>query len=236
MNRLRPLLLAAALAATVAAAASLSLRGRNDEAPTFGAHAVLRGQALLAQVRQRPPATLVFGDSIVEGTTIDTLCGESALAAGAWGARLADLAMIAPKIAAEARPKRIVVAIGINDTRFHTPTDPAAFAAAYRALITPWRTAGIEVSVATLAPVVRGRDLGDRHFDTARAARLSAEIRALAADLGLRVVPFDELPRDPEGGLDPTLAPDGVHPNADGYRAWHAILEKAVCGAAPAQR
>lgn len=225
------------LAATLAAAVAVPLVVRGgDESPPSDAHTLRRGQAILAEVRQRPPATLVFGDSIVEGTTIDTLCGEPALAAGAWGARLADLAMIAPKIAAEARPKRIVVAVGINDTRFHTPTDPTAFAVAYRALIEPWRAAGIAVSVATLAPVVRDRDLGDRHFDTARVARLNTEIRALATELGLRIVPFDEMPRAPGGGLDPALAPDGVHPNAEGYRVWHAILGEAVCGAVPARK
>lgn len=218
--------------AVVASAATLEVARRDEEASIFGAHAHLRGQALLAQVRQRPPATIVFGDSLVEGTAIDTLCGEPALAAGAWGARLADIAAIAPPIVAAARPKRVVVAVGINDAIRARPTDPAAFAATHRALVEPWRAAGLDVAVALPAPVVRGRPLGDGHFDPAHAERLAATIRTLAADLGLHLVPFDTLPHDPAGGLDPALAPDGVHFAPEGYRVWHTILEEAVCGAA----
>ncbi|MDK9695222.1 MAG: SGNH/GDSL hydrolase family protein [Siculibacillus sp.] len=232
MTDRRPVLLAVALVAAIASATAIFLARDDDgEALVFAAHARLRGQALLSRVAQRPPATLVFGDSLVEGTAIDELCGEPALAAGAWGARLADIAAIAAPIVAAAKPNRVVVVVGINDAIRARATDPTAFAAAQRALIESWRAAGISVSLATLAPIVRGRPLGDAHFDPAHVARLNREIRALAADLGSRLVAFDTLADTPDG-LDPTLAPDGVHPNPAGYRRWHAKLEEAVCAVA----
>lgn len=189
----------------------------------------VRTAVLVSQARQRPPRIVVFGDSLVEMAVIGDLCGEPTLAAGVWGAKIEDLAKFAPKVVEAADPIRIVAAIGINDTVREGATDPDVFIAAYRALISQWRAAGIAVDIATLAPVAQEGKLGERYFDPARRKVLDERIRALAAEIPVRVVPFDALPKTATGALEPALSDDGVHLTAEGYRAWRSTLETAVC-------
>jgi lysophospholipase L1-like esterase len=189
----------------------------------------VRTAVLRSQARQRPPRIVVFGDSLVEMAVIGDLCGEPTLAAGVWGAKIEDLAKFAPKVLEAADPVRIVAAIGINDTAREGATDPDVFIATYRALIAQWRAAGIAVDIATLAPVTREGKLGERHFDPARRKGLDERIRALAAEVPVRVVPFDGLPKTETGSLPPAFSDDGAHLTAEGYRAWRSTLETAVC-------
>lgn len=200
---------------------------------TFGHHAWIRAEVAASQARQHPPEIVVFGDSIVEAAHLPELCGRPALAVGAWGARVGELARLAPDLVAAAKPARIVVAVGVNDAARRDPTDPDAFVAAYRALIAPWRASGLAVDLATLAPVVEAAPLGDVNFDPARMRRLDERIRALAAEQGAGLIPLDTLPQTATGGLRPDLSDDGVHLTPEGYRLWRETIETAICPPKP---
>lgn len=77
--------------------------------------------------------TLVLGDSIVEGNSLDGVCGRT-FAAGVGGGTVADLAKITPALVAATQPNRIVVALGTNDV-LQRKADGLPFRQRYLALL-----------------------------------------------------------------------------------------------------
>ena len=79
-----------------------------------------------------PVDTLVLGDSISEMTWLDAACGKTFNASVA-GARIGDVAALAPYAIQRTRPKTIVLQVGAN--HFHTDHRLADFEQQYVALV-----------------------------------------------------------------------------------------------------
>lgn len=195
----------------------------------IASHAETRTVALLSQLAQRPAKTILVGDSIVEYVALDRLCGVPVLTAGVSGARVEEIIGLARRITDAAKPDRVVVAIGVNDTVRGAETSIEDFTASYRRLLDLWRGADVRLAVATLAPVAESGPLGRSHFDPDRMRRLNDAIRRIAEEKSLPVVPLDTLPTTAAGDLRADLSADGVHLTPEGYRLWLAKIEDGVC-------
>ncbi len=79
-----------------------------------------------------PADTLVLGDSISEMTSLEGVCGRTFNASVA-GAKIGDVASLAPYAIQRTRPKLIVLEVGTN--HFHTAPDFPDFERQYMALV-----------------------------------------------------------------------------------------------------
>ena len=92
-----------------------------------------RAKYVRAALSNAPPVdTLVLGDSISEMTWLTGVCGKTFNAAVA-GARIGDVAALAPYAIERTRPKVIVLEVGTN--HFHTDPNPSDFQQQYLALL-----------------------------------------------------------------------------------------------------
>jgi Lysophospholipase L1 and related esterases len=61
-----------------------------------------------------------------------------------------------------------------------------------------------------------------------RIAKLNQRIESLISNSPMKFVPMHTLLTLPSGKIDPTLFPDGLHPNAEGYKKMGEMMEWAV--------
>jgi hypothetical protein len=157
-----------------------------------GDHRHVRLFAIRSQLEQiRSPYDAVVGDSIVEAARLRPICGRPVLNAGIGGATVAVVTRDILPLLKPAPPSGLVIAIGVNDAAIASPrlrsqrTD--AFAADFRSVITSAQAVAASVTVATIAPVERGKPLGDAHFDAELIARFNQVIRTAATEHGVPV-------------------------------------------------
>ena len=159
---------------------------------------------------------LAIGDSIAFQAVPESLCGDKVLNAAIPGDQLADLLHRAPLLIRLVQPRRVVVAIGVNDSGFgHMAVDD--WAARYRALLGYFPASSlvlVEVNPVDLAHPGYV-PLHDRDF----IARQNVAIRALAREFGASVVPAPA----------PGHTMDGLHPDATGVGLWQQRLAAAAC-------
>lgn len=106
------------------------LRGESSD-PTYTKYRATHVRAALSTAM--PVNTLVLGDSISELTWLDGVCGTTFNASVA-GARIGDVASLAPVAIQQTRPKVIVVQVGTNNL-WTEPTPSDDFKRQYLALV-----------------------------------------------------------------------------------------------------
>jgi hypothetical protein len=101
--------------------------------PTTKLYTQVRGNFVRTALENAEPVdTLVLGDSILEMTPLFDVCGRTFNASVA-GARIENVAALAPFAIQRTRPKVIVVEVGAN--HFFTDADLAGFERQYAALL-----------------------------------------------------------------------------------------------------
>jgi lysophospholipase L1-like esterase len=112
-----------------------------------------RFDAIKAAIRQPQASVIVFGDSIVEGAPLpEMLCGHAVVNGGVTGSTVEYFERHAAELLGSARPKLIVLAVGINNA---SPMAAKHFRAHYYKTVTiSSRTAA--VALATITPVMEG--------------------------------------------------------------------------------
>ena len=182
-------------------------------------HTAERRQAILSQADQMPPQGVVlFGDSRVELGRFDDICGLPFLNSGIGGHRLASMADLVPEVLKRARPKTVLISIGVNDAEFSKDRSIKAWLARYDALLSG--LGGYDVYVIAIDPVEAGKPLGDRYFDQKFIDAENAGLARLAQQRGMIFIP----PQPSAAGM--TL--DGVHANLAGYRDLNARITEFV--------
>jgi lysophospholipase L1-like esterase len=182
-------------------------------------HGVVRRKAILSQADQMSPqGVVVLGDSRVELARIDDVCGLSVLNAGIGGQRLAGLSEFAPELLKRARPKIVLISIGVNDAQFGEGRDITSWLARYDALL--GGLGHYDVYVVAIDAVEAGKPLGDTYFDQKFIDAENAGLEHLAQQRGMFFIP----PQKSAQGM--TL--DGVHANTAGYRDLNDRIKKAV--------
>ena len=168
-------------------------------------YAAGREKALLSHAAQGDFPVIMVGDSFVELADMPTLCGRRVLNAGVNGAKVADVARLAPSIIANEKPELVIVNVGVNDAHEDSMTPIADIKRDLALIARTAEAVGARVLFLGVAPLSgRGLSAG---FDQGHARKINAVVR----ELGGRPVPV----------LD---SDDGLHPNAAGYRVWRSVI------------
>ena len=163
------------------------------------------------------------------------MIGDSLTAGGNWAARFPSLKVAnagvdsdtALKVLARldailaTKPDRAFIMIGINDVYNGVPVD--RIAARYARIVQALQARDVAVTIQSTVEC-DGAVCGSR---LARVRVLNARLEALARERGAGFLDLNATLSGPDG-LRPEFSRDGVHINAAGYRAWYAILARAL--------
>lgn len=129
------------------------------------------------------------------------------------------------------RPRVVVILAGTNDIAGNTgPSTNEMIADNLRGMTEIARANGIRVVLSSVLPV----------FDypwkpglepAPRIIALNAWMRRYAEEIGETYLDYHTAMADARGGLPPSLADDGVHPNLAGYRLMAPLAESAIARA-----
>lgn len=191
--------------------------------------------ALIASNDTRPRVVLM-GDSITDHW--DALEAEPhkdllIVNRGIGGQNTSQMLLRFEDDVAALKPAVVVILGGTNDLRAYVG-DPASVGASALARISRNITAmsdiakgrGFKVVLATLPPVGADREKVSRDAEAIKT--VNAWIKAFAAERGYPVADYHAALVDADGVLPPTLSPDGIHPNAEGYAVMRPALAKAL--------
>lgn len=173
-----------------------------------------------------------YGDGYVRDIATSGRLAGDVINVGTSGHRLVDLVARWERDVIQARPTRVSIAIGINDTwrRYddNDPTSAEAFEADYRSVLVRTREAtgaALVLCEPFLLPV-------ESHMEEWRADLdpKIAVVRRLAHEFDALLVPFDVALRELARTRPMTdLAGDGIHPTALGHRVMADLwLDKVL--------
>lgn len=219
----------ALFAAVTAAGAAYLAADTYFRATSERDHRVARQMILYYTLSRVDDPIIVLGDSIVEASTLPrSLCGHAVVNAGLNGASTAsDLSgWLAPALANK-RALAIVVSLGTNDALTPTPVSPQTFESRYEALLRDLSKLTGHLFIVEIPSLeVQGRLTPDMQKAAMTAIRDFRSIMpALATRAGGVFLPLPD--------MHAPFTIDGVHLNAEGYRAWdNAVIEGAsrACG------
>ena len=197
----------------------------------FGARYVdIRKHLILHQITQAASDfLLVIGDSIVEGLHMPSLDGAPVISAGIGGGGVLDVEELVAKIPADRPIKKIVIAIGVNDTPHGNipPNHYDRWRVAFEKTISRAKSlADNQVAVCTIIPVETGKPLGDLNFDPIKIGEINSIIRDVARKTNTHLIDQDpSFASLTSAGIVYTT--DGVHLNDAGYRLMKNNIRKA---------
>ncbi len=192
-----------------------------------------QSKVLAIAVAQGPWDTVVIGDSIVQQSHIESLCGRT-LNAGVGGIDADSAADFAPKLLAITHPKRVIVAVGANDAL--RVTDPDVYARNVDRIVRLATDSGAQVTVSEIAPF-------GAHFAPSLVAVQPPSAQAVLANAGRRAealnarlahyhpLQMHAALSGPDGKLPEGMSGDGVHLSPTGYKPWRTQMAKACSGA-----
>ena len=212
---------------------SLWLRSRTPDTDYWG-RTHFEARSDLFERLGVPDNSLVFlGDSLTERADWNELLGRhDAVNRGIGGDTVPGLlSRLAPVL--RARPKTIVLLIGIND--LDRGAKPEAVAADLETLLARLR-AELPQTVLIVQSVLPMRDVG-RGVSVAQAS--VSELNGLLVEAcrqhQARYLDLQPALVDREGALDAAVTKDGIHLNGEGYLRWAALLSAELPKVNPAR-
>lgn len=172
--------------------------------------------AINSQIAQASDPIVFIGDSIIEGALLPpSLDGHPVVNAGIGGAtpKLYLDIMKGRGLLSGLRAHSVVIALGTNNA--HDAFSESAFKLNYRSLIDEIRPKTGRIILAGVLPITDGSL--SRYFNRDRVTGINATIRAIAKENGFQFIELSEVD---------TL--DGVHPSADGYKAWAQLISSGL--------
>lgn len=126
-------------------------------------------------------------------------------------------------------PKKVVIAIGINDIAQNTKPYVEAYSLGYiYDMAELCRLHGIEVYIASLLPSDEAYwNPSAGHF-LPQVRSFNAALQAYCAEQHLTYVNYYPAFEGTDGFINPALAPDGIHPNVPGYEVMERIVLSAL--------
>lgn len=192
--------------------------------------------AACATIGHQPPAPSVvfFGDSITEGWARyfpSQFAGKAYLSKGISGQTTAQMLARFERDVIALKPSVVVILAGTNDIAENGgPVSAEEIQANLRRMTELAQGAGIRVVLSSVLPVFdypwkRGL------MPAPKIVALNGWMQRYAAQVGATYLDYHTAMVDSRGGLPPTLAPDGVHPNDAGYRLMAPLAESAITAA-----
>ena len=185
---------------------------------------------------QLPPATphriVFFGDSITEGwSALDPSFFEGdRVNRGISGQTTTQMVARFRADVINLKPAIVHILAGTNDIAGNTgPTSLDAIENNIRTMVDLAKAHGVRVVLGSVLPAARF-DWRPEIQPAETIRTLNARLRAFAAQEGLTYVDYHSSLEDDRHGFKSALAPDGVHPNADGYAAMRPLTEAAIIG------
>jgi lysophospholipase L1-like esterase len=222
--------LGAVVFAIIAAAAAGYLLARAHYMPLpADEHRFARQVILYYTLSRVDDPIIVLGDSIVEAAILPTsACGHPFVNAGLNGASTAsDLGDWLTPVLANKRAFAIIVWLGVNDALKAVPLSKQVFAERYVSLLAELSKLTTRLFIVETAPVETGArmtaDMEKAVMATIRDYRSVLPEVATRANATLLALPEISSP----------FTIDGVHLNAQGYRAWDQAVMQGVskaCG------
>lgn len=210
------------------AAAIAALYAIHKGFPTFSHHAERLGSIMLRAALLRGSGTLALGDSRLSQSHETLSCaGERYVNAGMAGYTIEDEHWLAAVLSTIARPRRVVLAAGINNAYPPIPFDANRAAEEMRFLADSFATHGAEVYVVSLVPNAAGGQIyGGAYYDRTRFESIESALRAPSAHF----VDVTAAMTDGGGNLRDALTSDGLHYSPDGDAAWTVAVKVVLCG------
>ncbi len=167
---------------------------------------------------------LMIGDSLVEGMFYQSDTSSIVLM-GVGGSKVSDWRHWTPKIFSELKAKKLIIAIGVNDSARHISFNIKTFIDNYKKLCATAKEYGIEnIYISSVLPVGKNQALGDEVFDSKVIKEINSVLKNLAHTFGYSYIDAYSRFVDDEGFMPESLTSDGVHLNDMGYRIWKEIL------------
>jgi lysophospholipase L1-like esterase len=216
--------------ATLAPDQVASLQQRLLDWPQLGRYRA--DNAALGAPKPGERRVVFFGDSItdgwgrVEGTTF--FPGRPWVNRGISGQTTAQMLVRFRQDVVALQPAAVVVLAGTNDIAGNTgPSTLAMIEDNLRSMAELARANGIRVVLASVLPV---SDYPWRPGvqPAAKVRVLNDWLRAYARESGAVYLDYYAALANAEGGMDPRLAADGVHPTPAGYAVMAPLAERAV--------
>jgi len=129
------------------------------------------------------------------------------------------------------KPALVVILAGTNDIAGNTgPSSPEMIENNFESMIAIARANNIKVVVSSILPADHyAWKAGVQPAEQIRA--MNARLKAMCVREGLVYLDYYSAMVNTNGGLDPDLAKDGVHPTAKGYAIMGPLAEKAIAEA-----
>jgi lysophospholipase L1-like esterase len=190
----------------------------------------LSGNARFDAVLERAAAVgdcevLVVGDSLVEGLH-DNYSDKAVFAAGVRGSGTADWTAYTPLLLRVITPKKIILALGVNDSPRLSPDKLPDFFRRYEEVCRRLSRGTPKLAVSTMLPVRPGggKKRAAAGIDPAVLRRMNAGIVNIARAGGYEVIDSFAAVADRSGMLPQPLTFDGIHLTRAGYERWEKIL------------
>lgn len=178
------------------------------------------------------PRVLFYGDSITqlwgEKDPSTFFPGKGYLNRGISGQTTPQLLLRFQQDVIALQPDVVVILAGTNDIAGNTgPSTQAMIEDNLHAMVDLAGAHGIRVVLASVLPVSEYRWMPGIE-PAPKVQALNAALKQYADAKGVVYLDYHSAMTNAEGGLDPALAADGVHPTAKGYALMAPLAEQAI--------
>ncbi len=181
------------------------------------------------QTPQRPRVVFI-GDSITENWVglAPTLFVSGAVGRGISGQTSPQILLRFYQDVVRLRPKVVHIMIGTNDLAGNTgPTSAEMYTNHVAAMVDIARSNGIAVVLGSVLPAAKF-PWKPALTPARQVVALNTWLRDFAKARSAVYADYYKVLANPEGGINPDLAPDGIHPNAKGYALMEPVARAAI--------
>lgn len=179
------------------------------------------------------PRVVFIGDSITEGWVplAPALFAGGAVGRGIGGQTSPQILVRFYQDVVRLRPRVVHIMIGTNDLGGNTgPTSAERFENHVMAMVDIAKANGIGVVLGSILPAAK-IPWKPKLEPAKQVVALNAWLRELARARGAVYADYYGALVNAEGGMNPDVAPDGIHPNAKGYAVMEPITRAAIAEA-----